>query len=526
MTDEQLLRAFVEDRDQGSFRAIVDRYADLVYGGAVRQVGRSSAEDVFQAVFIVLARKAHRIDGRVLAGWLVNTTRLTALSARRNESRLKDRERKAATMRQEVEQQPAELDEISPLLDEALGRLGEKDRNAVTLRYMQGKSVGEVATAMGITEDAASKRVLRAMSRLREDLSRRGITISAAAVGEMMLRSQMKCPPGVASSAASVALAGKATVGATAAGALAKGVLIAMNAKATFAALAAAVVLLLMGVGTYVFISRAPHAEAAATSQAARIKVGVIVSHYTATGPSWIGKPYGYFSLQQVLKELRDPSLELIPVIEPGSEVEPGLKAELRKDFAGAKPVVAIDAGSLAKLDVIVAAGIANANKDLLNAVEGRVKAGGGFLIRESFGVVTPGYNEQVTALNGLAEGNYGFTLKGGVAKVAMEHPLLGTLKVGDRVGFIANGAFGILPEEGKGLVELVERGNHRPVGYGEKRRADFMVFPLFISQLGEGRIVGCSFPHSQPIPPELNAATGGKFTVRCVKWLAGEKLD
>src|SRR5688572_18351942 len=148
-TDSELLHAFARGRDQAAFARIVERHGGLVYSAALRQVGPALADDVSQAVFFILARKAHRVDGRTLAGWLVKAARLTAMASQRKELRLKQREHKAALMKHESVDAPQAdaapaWEELAPLLDQALSRLGEKDRSVVTLRYLEGKSVREV----------------------------------------------------------------------------------------------------------------------------------------------------------------------------------------------------------------------------------------------------------------------------------------------------------------------------------------------------------------------------------------------
>jgi hypothetical protein len=281
--------------------------------------------------------------------------------------------------------------------------------------------------------------------------------------------------------------------------------------------------LLLIGGGTFLAVNHSTSSAAAPATEPAKIRVGVIVSEFTATGPTWIGTKYGYDSTVRATKELIDPSIELIPVIESGSETDEALNAVLSKYFPGKKPVIAVDTAHLAGLDVIVAVRICNAPDDLLNAVEGRVKEGAGLLIRRCFGVVTPEFTPQVTALNGFVEGQHGLGRGKASGKVIAQHPLLGKLQTGRSIKLGPNGAYGQLAPGGVGLIELAE-GDVAPIGANARQRDDFVFYPLYISQLGKGRIVGCSF--TEPVPAELNAATGGKFTCRCVKWLAGRPLD
>src|SRR2546425_269907 len=104
-----------------------------------------------------------------------------------------------------------------------------------------------------------------------------------------------------------------------------------MNTKRAFTAIAA-IILLLIGLAVYLLNVQPPRIPPSPTSKLARIKVGVIVSEFTATGPHWLAKPYGFASVQRIVRELRDPSLELIPLIEPGTQDQPDLNAELHKD--------------------------------------------------------------------------------------------------------------------------------------------------------------------------------------------------
>src|SRR5215218_9807997 len=98
MTDQELLRAYVDRGDEGAFRAIVDRHLQAVHAAARRQIRDNQlAEDVAQATFVMLARKASAIrDGTVLGGWLITTARLAAKTALRGEIRRKRREQRAA----------------------------------------------------------------------------------------------------------------------------------------------------------------------------------------------------------------------------------------------------------------------------------------------------------------------------------------------------------------------------------------------------------------------------------------------
>jgi RNA polymerase sigma factor (sigma-70 family) len=188
MTDSQLLAEYL-DGSQDAFARLVQRHADWVYSVARRRVRDPHlAQDVCQAVFVVLARKAHTLrQTMALPAWLFQVARFTAGKALRDESRRRTREREAAmthrerTTSEHDRSRSCEWDDVEPLLDESVARLGGADRDALLLRFYQRKSYLEVAAAIGSTEEAARKRVSRAVDRLRMLLSARGVAISTCA---------------------------------------------------------------------------------------------------------------------------------------------------------------------------------------------------------------------------------------------------------------------------------------------------------------------------------------------------------
>src|SRR5688572_27402758 len=158
MDDWQLLQNYVERDSEAAFGALVNCYVNLVYSVALRRVENAElAEEVAQAVFILLARKARRLRQNViLSAWLFRTTRFVASRAVRAEQRRQHREQEAFAMQQLTTADDA-WKRISPALDEALEHLGETDRNAVLLRFFNDKSHRETAAALGMSEDAAKK---------------------------------------------------------------------------------------------------------------------------------------------------------------------------------------------------------------------------------------------------------------------------------------------------------------------------------------------------------------------------------
>jgi uncharacterized protein (TIGR03435 family) len=275
MDDWQLLRDYAQRNSEEAFRALVDRYAGLVYHAALRQSGNpQTAEDVAQAVFIALARKAHRLPrGTVLSGWLFRATRFAVANLAREESRRLHREQEAVMMKNM--QQPDETEpvwkQITPLLDDALDRLSAKDREAVLLRYFQDKTHRETARLLGVSEDAAKVRVSRAVEKLRMIFAARGIAVpSAALLAAFATHGAQAAPAGLTAAIASAAAA-KGTVGTTSTITIAKGALKIMAwTKAKSAIVAGAVVLLATGTTTITVTEIAHHREESVWSHITR----------------------------------------------------------------------------------------------------------------------------------------------------------------------------------------------------------------------------------------------------------------
>jgi RNA polymerase sigma factor (sigma-70 family) len=215
MTDDaQLLRRYVEGKSEAAFAELVRCHLGLVYGVALRQTGGDTAlaEDVAQQVFTDLARKARSLSDRaVLGGWLYRSTQFAASNVVRVERRRRAREEEAQRMH-EQNQDPAttaEWEKLRPVLDAAVGELGERDRDAVVLRFFEGRAFAEIGAALRLSEDAARMRVERALEKLRVLLARRGVTSTGAALG-LALAGQpgLAAPVGLAAAVTSTALAG------------------------------------------------------------------------------------------------------------------------------------------------------------------------------------------------------------------------------------------------------------------------------------------------------------------------------
>jgi RNA polymerase sigma factor (sigma-70 family) len=179
--DSALLRRYLEDHSDAAFATLETRHINLVYSVALRHVGDPhQAEEITQAVFILLARKAAQLrHHKALSSWLFQATRLTASNFVRGETRRHRREQEAHVQAVLDESGSDVWRQIAPLLDTAVASLSEKDRQAIVLRFYEGRNLRDVGAALGASEDAAEKRVSRAVERLREFFAKRGVTVGA-----------------------------------------------------------------------------------------------------------------------------------------------------------------------------------------------------------------------------------------------------------------------------------------------------------------------------------------------------------
>jgi RNA polymerase sigma factor (sigma-70 family) len=209
--DMELVREYALRHSEEAFATLVSRHIDLVYSAALRQLGNHhQAEEVTQAVFVILARKAAALrSGTLLPGWPFRTTRLTAANYLRTEVRRARREQEASMQLDPSENTEKLWQELAPMLNDAIADLRENDRNAIVLRFLKGKDYKEVAATMGGTEEAAQMRVSRALEKLRKLFVKRGEVLSAAVLGGLMSAHALQpAPVGLAASVASAAIHG------------------------------------------------------------------------------------------------------------------------------------------------------------------------------------------------------------------------------------------------------------------------------------------------------------------------------
>jgi RNA polymerase sigma factor (sigma-70 family) len=225
MSDDRLLSEFAASRSEGAFEALVRQHVNLVFATALRHVDdRSLAEDITQDVFVVLARKAGTLQGHAtVAGWLHRTTLLECRQVVRGELRRQRREQIAAVLGTTAPEADSGWTALLPILDEALLQLGEKERLAVILRFLEERPLGDVAQALRTSPNAAGKQVAKALDRLGQVFRKFGFAVPSGAGAVLLAGAAAQAAPAgiefaITKAAAAAMGTGAATAGATASG--------------------------------------------------------------------------------------------------------------------------------------------------------------------------------------------------------------------------------------------------------------------------------------------------------------------
>lgn len=504
----------------------------------------------------MLAKKAALMKpGTVLAGWLVTAARLAAKSAQRGELRRKRREAKVA-MNSNAEQsvdEPQSTSAIDGELDDALARLNDQDRAAVTLRYLQNRPIREVAIELGISEEAATKRISRAVVKLRDIFTRRGIQLTPAVL-VAALAAQADASAALSLTAHAVASSALQAVSqssvASAAAVIAREALVASVWK-PIGAIAAALLLLLTvtGIGWAAYqatqksqrqtvsvgnasVNERPTFAVSiqpAPVKAPPIKVGVVVSLNTVNHKS-TDVARNWDQLKVTSELISDPTIELYPLIEPGTRDNAEQNEHLSRLFPNRTPIDVTDAAALRQMDVIVASTICFPQPGALDAIESAVQNGTGLVIRQCLGGDGNGYAKPVVRrLRGVSEAEPDALLARhpSATRVLVQHELLGALSTKAAFRSYAYGAYGKLAD---GMTPLLQVDNPDGTVFELSKQPlqpheGYGVYPLSIGQLGKGRIVSCAYA-GDAVPVELTAATGGNFGVRLVRWAAGRPVE
>lgn len=213
--DARLLREFAAEQSQSAFRTLVERYQDMVWSTAKRRLGNDeAASDVAQNVFAALAKKAPWLCTRSsIGGWLYKSTLMEAARRQRDDLRRYKRERRYSEEMNirgtnDHDENAPPLRDLKPVLDDAMNGLSAGDREALVLRFFRGLSLRDTGHALGTTEEAARKRVSRAVDKLSTLFKRKGIAMPTAILAATVL------PKISTSTAAPAAFAAKATAAA------------------------------------------------------------------------------------------------------------------------------------------------------------------------------------------------------------------------------------------------------------------------------------------------------------------------
>jgi len=246
--DNALLREFADQRSETAFAELVQRHLNLVFSVAMRYAGNpADAQDIAQAVFLILAKKAGNLRQRTtLTGWLYETTRLTAgqLCRARRRQQIRDQE---AYMQSTLDQAGSNeiWRQIAPHLEDAMSRLNERDRALLALRFYENKTGTEAARLLGIEAEAAHKRTTRALEKLRKIFAKHGVTSTSAAIGESIAANSIQAAPTILAKSITAMAVPKSATASTSTLTLIKGTLKIMAWSKTQTVIVAGVVVLL-----------------------------------------------------------------------------------------------------------------------------------------------------------------------------------------------------------------------------------------------------------------------------------------
>jgi len=198
LDDRELLRRYLDQDSEEAFTALVNRHVHMIYSVALRHCSSlDAAQEITQAVFVILARKARTLTPRVvIAGWLYNTARLTAITFNRaNLRRARREEQSLMPTDANAQDEPQLWTDIAPMLDAAMAALNRTDRETVILSYFENKSIKQVGDALGASQEAAKKRLSRALEKLRLYFAKRGIDSTTAFIAGAIASNSVQTAP-------------------------------------------------------------------------------------------------------------------------------------------------------------------------------------------------------------------------------------------------------------------------------------------------------------------------------------------
>ncbi|MGZ4973656.1 MAG: RNA polymerase sigma factor [Limisphaerales bacterium] len=251
--DMELVRDYARRGSEEAFATLVSRHVNLVYSVAVHQLRDIHlAEEVTQAAFIILARKAGSLDSKtILSAWLCRTAQYAAADALRSQRRRQIREQEAymQSTPNETEPDPAPWQDIAPLLNVAMAGLGEKHHSALVLRYFEGKDWKQVGAELGIDQRTAQTRARRAVEKLRKFFVKRGLVLASTAIAGAISTNAVQAAPAALSKTVTTAVLAKGATASASTLTLIKGALKLMAWSKAKSTLIIGVAVLLLGGG-------------------------------------------------------------------------------------------------------------------------------------------------------------------------------------------------------------------------------------------------------------------------------------
>jgi RNA polymerase sigma factor (sigma-70 family) len=272
-SDAALLERFVAQRDESAFTLLLERHGPMVLRLARRLLGQEQdAEDIFQATFLLFARKAGTIRKRQsVSSWLYGVAYRLAGRAREQRAHRKAQEKRAATMHAAKPQAATAWQDLQELLEDVLAQLPEKYRTPLILCYLEGKTQEQAAQQLGCPLGTVRSWLARGRSLLRRRLARRGVALSSGALATALLAEAVSAaaadlPPALLQSTLKAALrfvAGQELVGMVSAqvAALVKGGLSAMMMAKIKGAITVLIALTVLALGSGVVAERVSEAK-------------------------------------------------------------------------------------------------------------------------------------------------------------------------------------------------------------------------------------------------------------------------
>ena len=214
----ELVGEYARHHSEEAFAALVSRHVNLVFSVALHQLRDTAlAEEVTQAVFMILARKAGSLGPKtILSAWLCRTAQYAAANVSKAERRRKHREQETymQSLLNQPEPESSPWSDIAPLLNSAMAELGGKDHSAIVLRFFEGNDLKQVGVALGVSENTAATRVSRAVDKLRRYFLKHGVVSTTAIIaGAISANSVQAAPAALAKTVTVTAYARGATAG-------------------------------------------------------------------------------------------------------------------------------------------------------------------------------------------------------------------------------------------------------------------------------------------------------------------------